>query len=694
MPTVPTTFVPQVGPSGGGDIGDFAAPAVQPMANYTPEQVQQLGRATTQAGNVAFNIGVSIQDTINEAETKASDVAFIEQSNAILRGQGGYLTTTGKQAEDSFQATQDALAAAGQQAMDRLQNDTQRRMFQNVLARNMNTAQMQVFAHRDKEVKVYATNESKTRAVQYVNLAVQDYQSRDQVGEDGLPSGSFNANLGVALNEARAAGRLMGFAEDSAQMRELENGVYTLATRGVVNRLMMDSDYNSGLLYVREQLERGRIDASVADPLIASLDANRKKQMVEDLTVSIKSQGLLDSKAGTANFGEVVPNARYDVNGKRLDMSVAPGTPINAPADGKIKSIDGNTVVVATEDGTEYTLSNVDTWGMLAEGWPVRKGGLVGAAGKDGEAVDGLYPVGYSIVRNGKAIDPRNANSIIDIDRDEATPPASLTEALQIAAEIPDPEMRRLVQSNLRQSYQQDKAIADFEYGQQLEAVEQYLARPDATVAQIPPEVFGALKPKDQERLLKGQREEDELDVMLEIAMDPSIVNKQWLMDNRSRMTRNTFTKLIGDLNDPPKMQEASVDADIINATLVRNGLTDIAFPHDQNERSASLLFRDNVTQAISFQQMQVGRKLSREEKQAVVDNLLLDRAFKAYGKTNVIAAMTPEQQTKAYDEIISKIPNAERVQIRAALEATGQQVNSANMANLYLSYQRAKKGQ
>ena len=695
MPTVPTTFVPQVTPSGGGDIGDFAAPPVQPMQNATPEQVQQFGRAMTQAGNVAFSAGVAIQDAIDEAETKASDVAFLERANDILRGQNGFLKTSGKQAETSFQATQDALSQAGQETMDRLQNQTQRRMFQNVLSRNMMTFQTQALAHRDQEVKVYATNESKIRAQQYVNLAVQDYKSRNQVGEDGLPSGSFTSNMGVALNEARAAGRLMGFAEDSAQMRELENGVYTMATRGVVNRLMMDSDYQAGLEYVREQLDRGRIDASVADPMIASLDANRKKQMVEDLTVSIKTQGLLDSKAGTANFGEVVPNARYDVKGKRLDMSVPPGTPINAPADGTIKSIKDNTVVVETADGTRYTLGNVDTWGMLEVGATVRKGGLVGAAGKDGEAVDSLYPVGYSIVRNGEAIDPRNANSIIDLPRDEAQPPRSLTEALEVAAEIPDAETRRLVQANLRSAYKQEKELQDFEYGQRIESIEQYLAKPGSTVAQIPPEVFGALKPKDQERLLKGQREEDELDVMEEIARDPSIISREWLNENRGRMTRTTFTKLLGDLNDPPKMQEASVDADLVNATLVRNGLNDIAFPRLDADKRASLLFRDNVTQAISYEQMLTGRKLSREEKQAVVDNLLLDRAFANQdGAKNVIAAMTPEQQSKAYTDIIDRIPDKERQQIRAALEATNQRVNAANMAMMYLQYERMKKAE
>lgn len=655
MPTVPTTFVPQVTPSGGGDIGDFAAPPVQPMQNAAPEQVQQFGRAMTQAGNVAFSAGVAIQDAIDEAETKSSDVAFLERANDILRGQNGFLKTSGKQAETSFQATQDALSQAGQETMDRLQNQTQRRMFQNVLSRNMMTFQTQVLAHRDQEVKVYATNESKIRAQQYVNLAVQDYKSRNQVGEDGLPSGSFTSNMGVALNEARAAGRLMGFAEDSAQMRELENGVYTMATRGVVNRLMMDSDYQAGLEYVREQLDRGRIDASVADPMIASLDANRKKQMVEDLTVSIKTQGLLDSKAGTANFGEVVPNARYDVKGKRLDMSVAPGTPINAPADGTIKSIKDNTVVVETADGTRYTLGNVDTWGMLEVGATVRKGGLVGAAGKDGEAVDGLYPVGYSIVRNGEAIDPRNANSIIDLPRDEAQPPRSLTEALQVAAEIPDAETRRLVQANLRSAYKQEKELQDYEYGQRIESIEQYLAKPGSTVAQIPPEVFGALKPKDQERLLKGQREEDEVDVMLEIAIDPSIVTRDWLFDNRNRMTRQTFNRLMNDANSPDNLKGASIDADQLNSELLANGLGELVRPKTDEAKNESLVLRNLVEEALINEQSGRKEPLSRQEKRQVMDRVIMQYGEMVYtpdyfaDSRKRIGALTDEEAATAY---------------------------------------------
>ena len=64
-----------------------------------------------------------------------------------------------------------------------------------------------------------------------------------------------------------------------------------------------------------------------------------------------------------------------------------------------------------------------------------------------------------------------------DLPRDEAKPPRTLTEALQVAAEIPDAETRRLVQANLRSAYKQEKELQDYEYGQRIESIEQYLAK-------------------------------------------------------------------------------------------------------------------------------------------------------------------------------------------------------------------------
>ena len=693
MPTVPTTFVPQVNPPGGGDIGQYQAPAVEPMRNYTGEQVQQFGQQLTRAGMTAFSIGDAMQDQIDEAAAKESDVAFLQQANEIMRGQNGYLNTAGKDAETSYVSVNEQLIQAGQESMDRL-NDSQKRLYQNVLARNMMTFQAQVQTHRDQQVKVYAGNEATARANQYVNLAIQDYKERDAVTTDGLPTGAYNTNLGVALNEIRTVGRLRGYAEDSAQMRELENAVYTQAAQGVVNRLMMDSQYQDGLDYVRKQLELNRIDPAKADAMIASLDANRKRQMVDELTTNIRTTGVLDTPAGTGNFDQIIENGRINVDGKGVNIEAPPGAPVNAPANAVVTSIVGTTVTLETAGGTTLTLDNVDMRGMFEEGQEIIRGEQIGIVGRNDAAEDGLYRIGYTATRNGEAIDPRNLNSLDNSDRDEARRPLTLRDALTVAERIPDPEVRKQVQSNLRTQFAQEDALIKEEYRGRMDAITEFLAVPGNNVGQIPPELWGTLKPTDQAKLLSGQRETDELVVMEEIARDPSVLSVDYLDKNRNRLTPGTYVKLLKDTADPSKMAQASVDADQLESTLVRNGLDTLAFPNsrDKDQLRASLLFRDNVKQAISYEQTRLGRSLNRDEKQHVIDTLLLDRAFDEYGESNVIAAMTPEQASEAYADIVAEIPTEQQTQIRAALKSNGLAVNQANMATMYLEYQRRQK--
>jgi murein DD-endopeptidase MepM/ murein hydrolase activator NlpD len=693
MPTVPTTFVPQVTPPGGGDIGQFQAPAVEPMRNYTGEQVQQFGQQLTRAGMTAFSIGDAMQDQLDEAAAKESDIAYQQQVNEILQGPNGYLNKVGKDAETSYVSVNEQLIQAGQESMDRL-NDSQKRLYQNVLARNMMTFQTQVQSHRDKQVKVYAENEATARANLYVNRTVQSYKERDAVTTDGLPTGEYNTNLGVALNEIRTVGRLRGFAEDSAQMRELENAVYTQAAQGVVNRLMIDGQYQDGLDYVRKQLELNRIDPTKADAMIASLDANRKRQMVDELTTSIRTTGVLDTPAGTGNFDQIIENGRINVDGKGVNIEAPPGAPVNAPANGTVTSVDVNTVTIETIDGTTMTFDNVAVFGMLAEGQTVNRGEPIGMVGKYDAAEDGLYRIGYTATRNGEAIDPRNLNSLDNSDRDEARRPLTLRDALTVAERIQDPEVRKQVQSNLRTQFAQEDALVKQEYRERLDAITEFLAVPGNTVGKIPPALWGGLKKSDQNQLLSGQREIDELGVMEEIARDPSVLTVDYLDKNRHRLTPGTYVKLLKDAADPSKMAQASVDADQLESTLVRNGLDTLAFPisKDKDQLRASLLFRDNVKQAISYEQTRLGRSLNRDEKQQVIDTLLLDRAFDEYGESNVIAAMTPEQASEAYADIVAEIPKKLQEQIREVMKARGQAINEANMAILYLEYQREQK--
>jgi len=331
---------------------------------------------------------------------------------------------------------------------------------------------------------------------------------------------------------------------------------------------------------------------------------------------------------------------------------------------------------------------------MFEEGQEIIRGEQIGIVGRNDAAEDGLYRIGYTATRNGESIDPRNLNSLEDSDRDEARRPLTLRDALNVAERIPDPEVRKQVQSNLRTQFAQEDALIKEEYRGRMDAITEFLAVPGNNVGQIPPELWGTLKPTDQAKLLSGQRETDELGVMEEIARDPSVLTVDYLDKNRNRLTPGTYVKLLKDTADPSKMAQASVDADQLESTLVRNGLDTLAFPNskDKDQLRASLLFRDNVKQAISYEQTRLGRSLNRDEKQHVIDTLLLDRAFDEYGESNVIAAMTPEQASEAYADIVAEIPTEQQTQIRAALKSNGLAVNQANMATMYLEYQRRQK--
>jgi len=533
MPTVPTSFVPQVAPQGGGDIGQFQAPQVAVTENLAAQQQVRFGAAMTGAGNQMFRLGSAIQDGIDEAQTKSADIAFLQQASTMLRGEQGYLRTSGKDAEARYASTVDALTQAGQGTLDSLQNDTQKAMFKNVLARNMMTFQTQVLDHRDKEVKVFAANESRARADQYAALAIEDFENRGQ-----LLSG-YEINRGVALNELKQAATLSGIPEGSAQFTAIQQQLDTQLTTGVVNRLMLDNRYDEAYKRVDAQRKAGNLERKAGDSLMASIDDNRDRFMIDEYATTIKGYGRIGRTDDEAN-------------------------------------------------------------------------------------------------------NPQDA-------------PASLRDALEIADGIKDPEIRKGVQAALRTQYGQEAALARDEYNFLIDRTEQFLAIPGNTWYKIPPDAWGRLKPTDQARFREEQRKTDELEVLEELARNPAVLTHEYLRENRGRMTRQTYTKLLGDLNAPDRVIAATLDADQVEATFLANGMTKLTNPRTDDEKNESLTLRNMFKAQIDDMQSALKRPLNRTEKQRVLDQVILQYNEKVYEPDWVFdnemrfGAMTPAQRQTAY---------------------------------------------
>lgn len=533
MPTVPTSFVPQVAPQSGGDIGQFQAPQVAVTENLAAQQQVRFGAAMTGAGNQMFRLGSAIQDGIDEAQTKAADIAFLQQASTMLRGEQGYLRSVGKDAEARYASTVDALTQAGQATLDGLQNDTQKAMFKNVLARNMMTFQAQVLDHRDKEVKVFAANESRARADQYAALAIEDFENRGQL------LSNYEINRGVALNELKQAASLSGITEGSAQFAAIQQQLDTQLTTGVVNRLMLDNRYDEAYEWVKAQQKAGNLERRAGDSLMASIDANRDRFIIDEYATTIKGYGRIGRPDDESN-------------------------------------------------------------------------------------------------------NPQEA-------------PASLRDALDIADGIKDPEIRKGVQAALRTQYGQEEALQRQEYNLLIDRTEEFLAIPGNDVNKIPPSVWSRLKPTDQARFLRGQREEDELGVMEELARNPALLTREYLEENRGRMTRQTYIKLLGDLNAPEKVIAATLDADQVEATFLANGMTSLTNPRTDAEKNESLTLRNMFKAQIDDMQSAMKRPLNRTEKQKVLDQVIMQYNEKAYKQDWMfddqmrLGEMTAEQRQTAY---------------------------------------------
>jgi murein DD-endopeptidase MepM/ murein hydrolase activator NlpD len=621
MPTVPTSFVPQADLSAQAGVAPFEATPGQPAQNLAAGQAVELGNALVQAGNVEYRIGAIMQDNLNDGNAKQAETQWLTQAQDVLRGQNGYFNSYGKDADTKYQATQDALSASANAVMDGLGNDTQKAMFMQAASRNMAQFRGQMLDHKSKEAFRFATNESQARAVNYISNAVNEYQSRGQVDQDGQPTGAFNASAMTAINETREYAKSVGIPLNSFQMLEMERGVTTAITGGVVNRLMLNDEYKAALDYVVSQKENGLIDEKAAQSLLTSVSANRDRQMTSEVADSIYERGTLDTPAGTANFGSPVKGGaitlvtRPGKDGETLPVGVSitaeVGTPVVSPSDGIVIGKTGKETVIRMDDGSEVFLEGVsDT--ELFEGQRLKRGEAIGSFAKD-------TPVSYRIIRNGESIDIRNVNSLDPtMNRDSARRPQTEQEALAIAGSIDRREIRDAVKQRISQRYSQDRAMAAQENQRVVESVTRMqVADPNAA---IPPALFAALTPDQQSDAIRYTRKANDMDIMLQIAEKPSILTRDFVFANKSKLTNETFIKLLDQVGSG-KLIEATVDADMVNATLAVGNI--------ELTKEQSLQMRVNIEKKIYEMQSDSGKKLDRDQKQMIIDRAITDTVVK-----------------------------------------------------------------
>ena len=636
MPTVPTSFVPQADISSQAGVAPFEATPGQPAQNLAAGQTVELGNALVQAGNVEYRIGAIMQDNLNDGNAKQALTQWQAQAQDMLRGQNGYFNAYGKDADTNYQATQDALASSANSVMDGLGNDTQKAMFMQAASSHMTQYRGQMLDHKSKEAFKYAANETQAYVTSLTSEAINNSDFRGQVDKDGNLIGPFNAAEGAAINTTRKWATSVGVPVNSQQMLELERNVRTAITGGVVNRLMLKDEYQAALDYVVEQKDKNLIDEKAAQSLLTSVSANRDRQMAKELGESISLYGTLTTRAGTSNFelpvkgGEYALVTRPGKDGATLPVGTSitaeKDTPVVSPSDGIVIGKTGKETVIRMNDGSEVFFEGVDN-SQLFEGQRLKRGEAIGLFGID-------TPVSYRVLRNGEPIDYRNVNDLDPtINRDAARRPQTEQEALAIAGLIDRREIRDAAKQDISQRWAQDRAMAAQENQRALEAVTRaQLTNPNA----IDPALFAALTPAQQSDALGYQRKSNETGVLLEMAIDPNKVNRQFIFDNWKSFTPETCIKLLDKVNSG-NLIAAKVDADMVNAALAVSGTT---LSDAQN-----LQMRVNIEKKIFEKQSDTGVKLDDKQKQEIIDRAIYDTVDMGWWKgTKPAMALTPSE--------------------------------------------------
>ena len=657
MPTVPTSFVPQVSPQGDGGIVPLQAPPVEGVRNALPEQQIRFGEAMRSAGNVSFRIGQQLQDSIDEAAAKAADVELSQFSNNILRGKDGYLGLQGKDADTRYEETNSAILSAANGIQSRLKNKTQVELFNQSASRNIVQFQGQMGAHWNNEVPKYLAMESNARAIQ---------SSQDAINSYSFSEAGYVESTAKAEAETAKGLSYLGIYEGSAQYDQSMKKVSSVITAGVVSRLMDENSYQEGLYYLEEQNKSKLIDEPTYQSLRSGLIANRDRQMVIELTYAIRNGYPLTAPSGTGNYstpvvgGEIVSFSEneYTKDGKKvlsgLTLEVSSGTQIRSPGRSTVEDYKegSSTVTLRNEDGTQFHFQGIVPLN-IKNGDKIARNQIIGVAMDDKEN-PGKANLTYSFTKDGKLKDPQNANVLVEnVDVPETN---TLQSQLARARQIPNLEMRNQVESSLRQEYARDAALYADAYNENKLAIYNMDAAGVVSSSQKKEfeERFAFLTPDDRQKFNapKNAQKQKQASLNAELAITTAGgPTPELLKEYASDLTGPQLIDYMKQMQTV-RSSSASFDQDKFSMLLRQEKLAAYADPKNDTDKLKTLQIRNAVNTEIQKQTNLTGKEPSNEEKERIMMRVITDRSYISQFFTDPqvpTSSLTKEERKKAY---------------------------------------------
>lgn len=639
MPIVPIIDAPTVAPRV-GDAQPFAAPGVEPMRNFQPEQGAKLSAATQNAGQTMIKIGEMIQDQIDDANTKAADSWYTSQAQKVLFDpKEGYLNSIGIKAKDGYIPTQEKLAKLRQDAETALTNDVQKRMFSAVAQKHEINFSSQMDVHAVKQIRVYAAGESEARQTQYVDLAIADPVKR----------ADYTA---TAVQEAKDRADLLQLPADSVQRKQMVQGAYQSVHVGVANELMINNKFTDAKSLLDTAFKDGQMDAKTYQTLSKQVDAGYRKQNAVALGDSIFKQGQGVDASDPATVIDYVIN-KHEGGYVADDAGKGPTKfGINGKANGlSDKQVENLTLDQARDIYRKKYWNAIDADKLdpsiraMAFDTAVNQGvdkakQLLAQSGGDVTKFAELRREAYTkLVQSNpgkyQKYEKGWMSRVDDLEASAKGQTQSLSSMLSRTDSIADPEDREMTRTRIKQQWAEKELVTAQDYEQKRQKAQDIAFQQEGAWTNVPPQLWAELKQADKAALMNRPKNSDS-NTLLYLQQNPELWAPGKIEKFRPYLAESDYRQFVSKgsgADGSSKIIAATIDQEQMKDQLLKAGLEDYVNPKkDSDEEKERIRLNAQFEQLINQEQIARKRQLSMDEKNALLTRMLKPVKVKAVG--------------------------------------------------------------
>lgn len=276
-----------------------------------------------------------------------------------------------------------------------------------------------------------------------------------------------------------------------------------------------------------------------------------------------------------------------------------------------------------------------------------------------------------------------------------------LSEQLAEAAKIADPQRREKTLTQVRNNYALVKQAEQEQEARFSDQAWQLFSRGQ----KIPESILSGMNGRERAQLQESQRARSERAA----AGTPVKTDMNTYIDVREKLARGekvdlrAYTEKIGkgemeqllDIQTSASKGGVKQDSMLTDEARINAAIVGLGIDKKKNPEAAVSLTNEIDRRVRSASAAKGGKDLTADEKQSIVDRVVLDKVYVDEWGTDPqkpLALVTPEEMSKAYVRVngknvpVSSVPARDRRQIVQALQATGQQPTEQAIVEMYLA--------